>query len=147
MKEIGSGTVLSFMLAVPDTPKAIEWYQKALGASVLWSMGIVAALHIDGAPFLLHPPVAGKFSTPADIATTTVRIELFVDRPDELLARAVSAGATAGHMEDHVRPWGKHRQGGFTDPFGHNWNVGDKSPLTAALKQMANLPTDRSLLP
>jgi uncharacterized glyoxalase superfamily protein PhnB len=26
-------------------------------------------------------------------------------------------------------PWGVHRQGGFTDPFGHRWLVGDKSPL------------------
>jgi uncharacterized glyoxalase superfamily protein PhnB len=26
-------------------------------------------------------------------------------------------------------PWGTHRQGGFSDPFGHNWSVGDKSPL------------------
>jgi PhnB protein len=25
--------------------------------------------------------------------------------------------------------WGTHRQGGFTDPFGHVWLVGDKSPL------------------
>jgi PhnB protein len=24
---------------------------------------------------------------------------------------------------------GTHRQGGFRDPFGHNWSVGDKSPL------------------
>jgi hypothetical protein len=22
-----------------------------------------------------------------------------------------------------------HRQGGFTDPYGHRWLVGDKSPL------------------
>jgi hypothetical protein len=28
-----------------------------------------------------------------------------------------------------VAPWGTHRQGGFIDPFGHNWLVGDKSPL------------------
>jgi uncharacterized glyoxalase superfamily protein PhnB len=26
-------------------------------------------------------------------------------------------------------PWGKHRQGGFFDPFGHLWLVGDTSPL------------------
>jgi PhnB protein len=26
-------------------------------------------------------------------------------------------------------PWGIHRQGGFIDPFGHLWLVGDKSPL------------------
>jgi PhnB protein len=28
-------------------------------------------------------------------------------------------------------PWGTHRQGGFRDPFGHNWSVGDRSPLGA----------------
>jgi PhnB protein len=26
-------------------------------------------------------------------------------------------------------PWGVHRQGGFLDPFGHRWLVGDTSPL------------------
>jgi uncharacterized glyoxalase superfamily protein PhnB len=26
-------------------------------------------------------------------------------------------------------PWGIHRQGGFIDPFGHLWLVGDVSPL------------------
>jgi hypothetical protein len=60
------------------------------------------------------------------------RIELFVDDPDELLARALSAGATLGSpIEEHVVPWGTHRQGGFQDPFGHNWSVGDRSPLRA----------------
>jgi hypothetical protein len=28
------------------------------------------------------------------------------------------------------RTWGKHRQGGFFDPFGHLWVVGDRSPLS-----------------
>jgi hypothetical protein len=28
-------------------------------------------------------------------------------------------------------PWGVHRQGGFIDPFGHLWLVGDRSPLGA----------------
>jgi uncharacterized glyoxalase superfamily protein PhnB len=32
-------------------------------------------------------------------------------------------------VEDHETPWGIHRQGGFRDPFGHNWSVGDRSPL------------------
>jgi len=38
------------MLAVPDTPAAVDWYKEALGASVLWSFGSVAGLEIDGAP-------------------------------------------------------------------------------------------------
>jgi PhnB protein len=117
------------MLAVPDTPKAVEWYQKALGARVLWSLGSVAGLEIDGAPFFLHEPVQNRFSSPKEIGTTTVRIEMFVDDPDEVIARAVNAGATGGGLQNHVRSWGTHRQGGFHDPFGHNWLVGDKSPL------------------
>jgi PhnB protein len=30
----------------------------------------------------------------------------------------------------HDAPWGTHRQGGFYDPFGHLWLVGDTSPLS-----------------
>lgn len=117
------------MLAVPDTPKAVEWYAKALGARLLWSLGSVAGLEIDGAPFFLHEPVEGRFASPQQIGTTTVRVELFVDDPDKVIARAVDAGATEGNIENHAVPWGIHRQGGFMDPFGHKWLVGDKSPL------------------
>ena len=39
-------TNLSVMLAVTDTPKAVEWYQKALGARLLWSLGSVAGLAV-----------------------------------------------------------------------------------------------------
>jgi PhnB protein len=123
-------TVISLMLAVPDTPTAVEWYKKALGARVLWSLGSVAGLEIDGAPFFLHEPVRDGFDSPKEISTTTARVELFVDEPDQVIARAVAAGATGGGIKDHITPWGTHRQGGFTDPFGHIWLVGDKSPLS-----------------
>ena len=122
-------TVISLMLAVPDTPTAVEWYKKALGALVLWSLGSVAGLEIDGAPFFLHEPVKDGFHSPEEVGTTTVRVELFVDEPDPLIASAIEAGATGGSIKDHIVPWGLHRQGGFTDPFGHIWLVGDKSPL------------------
>ena len=122
-------TTISAMLAVSSTPKAVEWYMKALGARLLWSLGSVAGLEIDGAPFFLHEPVKDRFSSPREIATTTARVELFVDQPDEVIKRAVQAGATGGDIEDYETPWGIHRQGGFIDPFGHNWLVGDKSPL------------------
>ena len=122
-------TIISVMLAVPDTPKAVAWYKKALGAGLLWSLGSVAGLEIDGAPFFLHQPVKDSFDSPKEIGTTTARVEVFVDEPDELIARAVEAGATGGDIENYIAPWGTHRQGGFTDPFGHIWLVGDKSPL------------------
>ncbi|MGH7491177.1 MAG: VOC family protein [bacterium] len=124
------GTIISLMLAVPDTPAAVDWYRQALSARVLWSLGSVAGLEINGAPFFLHHPVKDGFDSPKAIGTTTVRVELFVDEPDEVIARAVEAGATGGDIKDHITPWGTHRQGGFTDPFGHIWLVGDKSPLS-----------------
>ena len=129
MKSTRPKTVLSVMLAVLDTPKAVRWYKKALGARLLWSLGSVAGLEIDGAPFFLHEPVKNNFASPEEAGTRTARVELFVDKPDEVIARAVKAGATGGDIEDHACPWGNHRQGGFIDPFGHNWLVGDKSPL------------------
>jgi uncharacterized glyoxalase superfamily protein PhnB len=122
-------TIISLMLAVPDTPTAIDWYKIALGARVLWSLGSVAGLEIDGAPFFLHQPVRNGFDSPKEIGTTTVRVEVFVDQPDEVIARAVEAGATGGKIVNYAAPWGIHRRGGFTDPFGHIWLVGDKSPL------------------
>jgi len=124
-------TTLSVMLAVTDTPKAAEWYKKALGARLLWSLGSVAGLEIDGAPFFLHEPVKGRFDSPSDLGTRTSRVELFVDNPDAVIQRAVEAGASGGEIKNHSCPWGTHRQGGFIDPFGHNWLVGDKSPLNS----------------
>ena len=61
----------------------------------------------------------------------SVRIEVFCDDPDAFISRALAAGATAGRhrIQVHATPWGPHRQGGFVDPFGHIWFVGDRSPL------------------
>jgi PhnB protein len=123
---------LSVMLIVPDADAAIAWYKDALGAQELWNLGGVAGLHVAGAPvFLLECGPDNPAETSPDRAgVTSVRIELFVDDPDALVARAIAAGATLGSpVVDHQMPWGPHRQGGFHDPFGHKWSVGDRSPL------------------
>ena len=50
--------------------------------------------------------------------------------PDAVVERAVAYGVQPGApVADHEHSWGTHRQGGFKDPFGHNWSVGDDSPL------------------
>ncbi len=123
--------VISLMLAVPDAPAAVEWYQRALGAKLLWSLGSVAGLEIEGAPFFVGQPERNGWSNPQEIGTTTLRVELFCDDPDTVIKRALEAGATGSlaNIRDHQMPWGVHRQGGFTDPFGHIWFVGDRSPL------------------
>lgn len=125
------GLTLSVMLAVADTPAAVEWYQRALGAKLLWSLGAVAGLEIAGAPFFLGEPARNGWESPAKLGITSARVEVFCDDPDAVIARALEAGAT-GHrddIKDHQAPWGIHRQGGFVDPFGHIWLVGDRSPL------------------
>lgn len=123
---------ISVMLIVPDADAAIAWYKEALGATELWDLGGVAGLEISGAPFFLHEVNPGNPAedSPDRVGITSTRIELFVDDPDRLRDRAIAAGATPGHdVVDHQTPWGTHRQGGFKDPFGHNWSIGDRSPL------------------
>lgn len=123
---------LSVMLIVSDAQSALAWYTSALGAGVLWDLSGVAGLQIDDAPFFLHEAVPGRTNerSPADVALTTTRIEVFVNDPGALIARAAAAGATdVEPLTDHQAPWGVHRQGGFTDPFGHRWSVGDRTPL------------------
>ena len=120
------------MLIVPDAAAAVRWYRDALGAGELWDLGGVAGLHLDGAPFFLHEAVPGRETerSPSAAGVRTVRIEAFVDDPDRLIERAAEAGATdVEPVTDHDIPWGIHRQGGFTDPFGHRWSVGDRTPL------------------
>jgi PhnB protein len=120
------------MLIVSDADEALQWYEQALGAEVLWDLGGVAGLHVAGAPFFLHEAVPGRKRelSPSDVGMTTTRIEVFTDNAGALIERATVAGATdVEPLTDHETPWGIHRQGGFTDPFGHRWSVGDRTPL------------------
>ncbi len=123
--------VVSVMLAVPDAQAAARWYAEALGATRLWDLGSVVGLELAGAPFMLGEPEGNGWQTPAEAGLPTVRIEVFTDDPDALVGRAVAAGADGriDAIRDHEMPWGPHRQGGFVDPYGHRWLVGDRTPL------------------
>ena len=123
--------VISVMLAVEDAPAACAWYKEALGAKELWNLGSVIGMEIDGAAFFLGQPENNGWETPTKLGVTTTRIEVFCNDPDAFITRAVQAGANGSfdRIKNHEAPWGVHRQGGFIDPFGHIWLVGDKSPL------------------
>jgi uncharacterized glyoxalase superfamily protein PhnB len=132
MTQARGSTVISPVLIVPDGAAAAEWYKQVLEAKERWRVGSghLVALDADGAPLFVReetPP--GRVSPASAGKINTVSIELFVDEPDRVVERARLAGATATNMEDHQRSWGTHRQGGFTDPWGHSWLVGDKSPI------------------
>lgn len=129
-------THIAPMLAVDDGQAAIAFYESAFGATLLWKLGegddIVAGLEIDGAGFFLakEAPELGTRS-PGAAGFTSVRIELFVDDPVAVHARAIAAGAVE---RDPVReheyttvgpsPIGRMLQGSVFDPFGHRWLIG-----------------------
>ena len=88
--------VISVMLAVPDAARAVEWYEKALGATQLWNLGSVVGFAVHGAPFFVGEPANNGWEIPEKLGMPSVRIELFCDEPDAVIARALAAGATAG---------------------------------------------------
>ena len=132
--EKNSGTQITPMLAVSDSAAAIEFYKKAFGAEELWQIegGGVAGMSIGGANFFLadESPEYGTRS-PDRVGATTVRIELFVDDPKPVQARAVAAGAKEHNpVQEYVypmtgpRPIHRMLQGSVVDPFGHKWLIG-----------------------
>ena len=127
-----SGLVISVMLAVTHAPAAVAWYKKALGANVLWSLGSVTGMEIQGAALFVGEPANNGWESPKNLGITSTRVEVFCEDPDSFIARAIEEGANGSFdkIRNHEAPWGIHRQGGFIDPFGHIWLVGDRSPLS-----------------
>lgn len=68
-------SVISVMLAVPDTAAAARWYCEALGAAELWNLGGVVGLTVAGAPFFLGEPENNGWDTPDALGSRTVRVE------------------------------------------------------------------------
>ena len=123
---------ISIMLAVENASQAVSWYKEALGAQELWNLGSVVGLSIAGAPIFVGEPANNGWESPTKLGITSARVEVFCDDPDTFIEKAVTAGANGeiDEIRDHQMPWGVHRQGGFIDPFGHIWLVGDNSPLS-----------------
>jgi PhnB protein len=124
------------MLAVRDGSAAIEFYQRAFGADLLWKLGsgadCVAGLEIAGAKFFLaHESPQYGTRSPDSAEFTTVRIELFVDDPVAVHHRALATGAKEhspvtedAYEMSGPRPIRRILQGAVIDPFGHIWLIG-----------------------
>jgi PhnB protein len=124
-------------LIVKGAARAIEFYQRAFDATVLFRMdqpdGRVghAELRIGDSRLMLADefPEIGA-SGPEAIGGSPVTMFLYVEDVDATAARAVAAGARL------TRPVADQfygdRTGGVTDPFGHVWllatHVEDVSP-------------------
>lgn len=85
----------------------------------------VAELEISGAIFHLHETVRWFDAIePISAKGVTSVIGLFVPDVDEVMLKAIQAGATEiNPAKDH--DYG-YRQGMFKDPFGHYWQIQKK---------------------
>ncbi|MGN6104595.1 MAG: VOC family protein [Kofleriaceae bacterium] len=116
-------------LRIRGAGEAIEFYQRAFGATEKFRLtepsGRIghAELQFGATTVMLSEeyPEYGILG-PKSIGGAGASIHLHVDNADELIERAVAAGATV------VRPIADHfygeRSGNIRDPFGHEWLIG-----------------------
>lgn len=110
-----------------DSPsQAIAFYEAALGATVLHRVGdgddVVAQLAVGEAAFWVASTAEEmKRLSPRSIDGATSRTLLVVDDPDDIVNRAVAAGATELSAVGVEHGW---RIGRVVDPFGHEWEIG-----------------------
>src|SRR6476620_1528972 len=116
------------MLYLKNVADGIEFYEKAFNAKELrrWSNDDgsvhVAEMMVEDALFHLHEEVSRDANlSPKTLGGTSVILGLFVADPDEIVAKAIAAGATEIHpIQDY--DYG-YRQGDIRDPFGHYWTI------------------------
>jgi len=116
-------------LIVRNAAEAIDFYTRVFGVKEKFRLvepsGRIghAELDFDGATLMLADefPELG-FLGPQATGNSPVSIHLHVDNADEVIRRAVEAGATL-EREPQDQFYGE-RSGNFRDPFGHRWNIG-----------------------
>ena len=119
-------------LIVSNGLAALEFYQEAFGADQGHTMMqpegkklLHGELTLDGHKFFVSdefdPSEGGTCKSPHTLGGTGVRITLQVDDADEIVERAVAAGARV-LMPVQDMFW-VARYGKIVDPFGHEWGI------------------------
>jgi PhnB protein len=123
----GYRTVTPYLI-VSDAAKALDYYQRALGAREIVRMPgpggkiMHAEIRIGDSMVMLADefPQMGA-NSPQTIGGTPVGICLYVENVDELFNRAISAG---GKVERPLQnQFYGDRSGTLIDPFGHKWTI------------------------
>lgn len=116
-------------IRVKRAAEAVEFYEKAFGAKEKFRLvepsGRIGHAELDfGKTTLMLSEEFPEYGIhgPETVGGTTMCMHLHVDDADELIQRAIDAGATL------VRPakdqfYGE-RSGTVRDPFGHEWLIG-----------------------
>ena len=118
-------------LFINNGVKDISFYESAFGASERMRFSNdddsihVVELSIDGAIFHIHEITAKQyFFSPDKNNGTTICIGLFVSDVDEVMSKAIKAGAMEiNPAQDYEYGY---RQGTIKDPFGHYWQIQKK---------------------
>jgi PhnB protein len=119
-------TTIAPWLSVRNSLKALEFYKKAFGATVVYQMdmpdSVVARLSISGAEFWIgdESPEHYNFS-PESLNGSSVRIILTVSDPDAVFEKAIAGGASQVYPVTEEHGW---KIGRVVDPFGHHWEIG-----------------------
>ena len=130
VKAVPEGThTITPHLSVREAAKAIEFYQKAFGAQVLFvhkmpdGKVMHATLLIGDSRLMLADEFPGMGTpAPQTLGGSPVLLNLYVEDVDALFNQAVAAGAKVT-MPLANQFWGD-RYGQIVDPFGHSWALG-----------------------
>ncbi|QNM97922.1 VOC family protein [Chitinimonas koreensis] len=115
-------------ITVHDGQAALDFYQRAFGATVLLAMpdkdGKIAHAELrigDSLIMLSDEFPVWKAVSPKTLGGRSSSLMLYVPDVDATVAQAVEAGATL------IRPVADQfygdRSGAVDDPFGHNWHI------------------------
>jgi PhnB protein len=126
-----SKTFFAPELFINNGIKDISFYENAFGAKEQMRFSNddgsihVVELSIDGAIFHIHEITAKQyFFSPEKNNGTTICIGLFVSDVDEVMSKAIKAGAVEiSPAKDYEYGY---RQGNIKDPFGHYWQIQKK---------------------
>ena len=122
-----SATKISAMLSVRNGASAVDFYQAAFGAKVLFRLddggAVVAQLAVGNAEFWFADESPEHFNfSPETLSGSTARMILVVNDPDSIFEQGLAAGAkVVWPVADQPYHW---RLGRLVDPFGHHWEIG-----------------------
>jgi PhnB protein len=124
-------------LCVADADAAIAFYCNVFGGNEKLRLvepgGRIGHAEVDlgaGVIMLCEEYPEYDIRRPDVAAGTSVSLHLHVDDADEIIARAVAAGATV-LMPAKDQFYGE-RSGVIRDPFGHRWNIGHSIEIVSA---------------
>lgn len=116
-------------LCVSDAARAIDFYQRAFGATELFRLtepsGRIghAEIRLGSTTIMLSDPFPEfGIRSASDLGATPVTIHLHVSDADALIAQALAAGATLERPAQDA--FYGERSGTVRDPFGHRWMIG-----------------------